>query len=195
VYPTASAHHARPPCARSYPYVLRGYRAGGTHRGALASLFEWHAETLNAWTMIWGAAISAALLARALGALRAAGVQARGYWPAAPDAAAFVLLTAATLLHAPFSVGFHLFRGISRDVYSLWRRLDQVAIFQVRRPRAWSGRVRGAARRQPAAVRRAEGARGACPPLRPAAGQPPAAPVLHPPPHPPRRYPSCSRSA
>jgi predicted membrane channel-forming protein YqfA (hemolysin III family) len=43
--------------------------------------------------------------------------------------APFILLTAAVLLHMPFSVGFHLFRGINADVYNLWRRLDQIFIF------------------------------------------------------------------
>jgi predicted membrane channel-forming protein YqfA (hemolysin III family) len=38
----------------------------------------------------------------------------------------FLALTTAVLLHMPFSVGFHLFRGINADVYNLWRRLDQV---------------------------------------------------------------------
>jgi predicted membrane channel-forming protein YqfA (hemolysin III family) len=38
----------------------------------------------------------------------------------------FLALTTAVLIHMPFSVGFHLFRGISADVYNLWRRLDQV---------------------------------------------------------------------
>jgi hypothetical protein len=83
--------------------------------------------------MVWGALISAALLSRALAALAAAGPPpAGGYWPGLPDATPFCLLTAAVALHMPFSVGFHLFRGMRPDVYNLWRRLDQVFIFQAR---------------------------------------------------------------
>eukprot|EP00879_Flechtneria_rotunda_P020331 GHRR01021381.1.p1 GENE.GHRR01021381.1~~GHRR01021381.1.p1 ORF type:complete len:222 (+),score=45.85 GHRR01021381.1:401-1066(+) len=43
----------------------------------------------------------------------------------------FLALTASVLIHAPFSVGFHLFRGINLEVYNLWRRLDQIFIFLV----------------------------------------------------------------
>lgn len=43
----------------------------------------------------------------------------------------FLALTTAVLVHMPFSVGFHLFRGINTEVYNLWRRLDQAFIFLV----------------------------------------------------------------
>lgn len=123
----------------SYPYVLRGYRCGGTYARCAAALFEWHTETLNAWTMIWASCLSIFLLTRALSTLKAAGsstTTSGSYWPGLPDQTAFWLLTTATVLHAPFSVCFHLFRGIRTDVYNLWRRLDQVFIFQVGRGRA-----------------------------------------------------------
>jgi len=99
---------------------------------------------MNAWTMIWASCLSVFLLHRALGWLSTAaaadelrdgsggggGMQSyRG--PALPDSLPFLLLTAATLLHAPFSIGFHMFRGICAHTYNLWRRLDQVFIFQV----------------------------------------------------------------
>ena len=131
------------PTADSYPFVLTGYRCGGTYARCAAALFELHAETFNAWTMVWGSCLSLLLLWHALGAVAAAdgaaggALQAAGsappprFRPAASDAAPFWLMTAAVLLHAPWSVGFHLFRGISAAAYNLWRRLDQVFIFQV----------------------------------------------------------------
>jgi hypothetical protein len=123
------------PSFATYPFVLRGYRSGGTYARCLQALFEWHAETLNSWTMIWGALAAVALLCLALRALAAAeqdGAHGEGgWWPGAPDCVPFWLLSASTVLHAPFSVGFHLLRGMRKDVYNLWRRLDQVFIFQV----------------------------------------------------------------
>jgi predicted membrane channel-forming protein YqfA (hemolysin III family) len=172
--------------------VLRGYRAGGTYARCLASLFEFHTETLNAWTMVWGSVVSVALLAHALGVLgradaaaaaaaasgssgggAAAAAAAAGGWHGfrrglpGGDAAPFWVLTASTLLHCPFSVGFHLFRGMSPRVYNLWRRLDQVFIYQVG-ALPWCARVCAAYR--PGALERLWGdgrgaaRRQACPP-------------------------------
>jgi adiponectin receptor len=105
----------------TYPYVLGGYRTGGNYKRCLLSLFEWHAETLNAWTMIVGAIISACLLLWTWSSLELNAI----------TALPFVALTTSVWLHMPFSVAFHLFRGIDPQVYNLWRRLDQVFIFQV----------------------------------------------------------------
>lgn len=154
-----------------YPYVLSGYRSGGTYARCLLSLFEWHTETFNAWTMIAGSSLSIFLLYRALGIMHAgppaapephqasgsqqgAGITgytppgyftsgyttSRGYtsgslgssssyWEGIPDEVPIWLMTVSTLLHAPFSIGFHLFRGMRKDVYNLWRRLDQARLF------------------------------------------------------------------
>jgi adiponectin receptor len=105
----------------TYPYVLKGYRTGGTYSRCLRALFEWHSETMNAWTMIVGALLSAALLAAAWVRLQ----------PTLATGLPFLVLTTSVWLHMPFSVGFHLFRGMNPMVYNLWRRLDQVFIFQV----------------------------------------------------------------
>lgn len=116
----------------TYPYVLGGYRIGGTYARCARALFELHSETFNAWTMVWGSCLSIALLVDSLVALHRSNSGAGCYyWPSAPDEVPFWLLAASTLLHAPFSIGFHLFRGMGKDVYNLWRRLDQVLIFQV----------------------------------------------------------------
>lgn len=43
-------------------------------------------------------------------------------YPSAAALVPFAALTTAVLTHMPFSVGFHLFRGIDAEVYNLWRR-------------------------------------------------------------------------
>ena len=43
-------------------------------------------------------------------------------FPSAAALVPFAALTTAVVTHMPFSVGFHLFRGIDADVYNLWRR-------------------------------------------------------------------------
>ncbi|KAI8475515.1 MAG: hemolysin-III related-domain-containing protein [Monoraphidium minutum] len=117
----------------TYPYVVRGYTSGGSYARCLRAALEPHAETLNAWTMVAASVLSLLLLRGALSTVRAAGAGGGGgsFWAGVSDEAPFWLLTGATLLHAPFSIGFHLFRGTSAEVYNLWRRLDQVFIFQV----------------------------------------------------------------
>ncbi|GBF87483.1 hypothetical protein Rsub_00194 [Raphidocelis subcapitata] len=128
---------AEAPAYVTYPFVTGGYRTGGTWARCLASAFEWHAETLNAWTMVAACALSIALLCGALlrsalaGPWGAAASSAPSWRRALPDVAPFFLLTAAVLLHAPFSIVFHLCRGMNPEVYNLLRRLDQVFIFQV----------------------------------------------------------------
>ena len=102
-----------------YPYVVRGYRCGGTYARCLRSLFELHTETGNSWTMIATFAISLGLLTSTLQAER----------PTPNHAVAFYAITFSVLLHLPFTVGFHLFRGINATVYNFWRRLDQMFIF------------------------------------------------------------------
>ncbi|KAI8472799.1 MAG: hypothetical protein J3K34DRAFT_519501 [Monoraphidium minutum] len=130
------------PAHVTYPYVMTGYRAGGTYARCAAAALELHAETFNAWTMVWGSMLSLYLFAAALRSLSAAGALGgggwwaagrggSGFWGGAPDWVPFALLTGSTLAHAPWSVAFHLFRCMSPEVYNLWRRLDQVFIFQV----------------------------------------------------------------
>eukprot|EP00775_Hariotina_reticulata_P014399 gene14399-14505_t len=99
----------------------KGYRAGGDYKRCTQALFELHTETFNAWTMIVGGLVSCLLLG-SVAASTQAPLQAL---------VPFLALTSAVLIHMPFSVGFHLFRGINADVYNLWRRLDQVFIFLV----------------------------------------------------------------
>eukprot|EP00878_Enallax_costatus_P036677 GHUV01041211.1.p1 GENE.GHUV01041211.1~~GHUV01041211.1.p1 ORF type:complete len:227 (+),score=37.52 GHUV01041211.1:969-1649(+) len=76
---------------------------------------------MNAWTMIAGGVVSIAMLCWVISATQAS----------VAALVPFLALTSAVLVHMPFSVGFHLFRGISPEVYNLWRRLDQIFIFLV----------------------------------------------------------------
>lgn len=76
---------------------------------------------MNAWTMIAGGVVSIAMLSWVTSATQ----------QSVTALIPFLALTSAVLLHMPFSVGFHLFRGIGPDVYNLWRRLDQIFIFLV----------------------------------------------------------------
>ncbi len=110
-------------CAVTYPYVLKGYRSGGTYSRCLAALFELHTETMNAWTMIVTALLSLVMLYSVVGSESGPATWSEGV--------AFCALTGSVWLHMPWSVGFHLFRGINPQVYNLWRRLDQVFIFVV----------------------------------------------------------------
>lgn len=121
------------PAHVTYPYVLGPvYRSGGDRARCARALFELHAETWNAWTIVLGAVMSTALLAYALSVVSAAdGVASHQYRSLASDKLPFALMTSAVLLHAPWSVCFHVFRVISPEEYNLWRRLDQVFIFQV----------------------------------------------------------------
>lgn len=96
--------------------ACRGYRCGGDYKRCTAALFELHTETFNAWTMIAGGVVSSAMLAWVIVATHGSALAV----------VPFLALTAAVLIHMPFSVCFHLFRGINVDVYNLWRRLDQV---------------------------------------------------------------------
>lgn len=68
--------------------------------------------------MIGGGALSLAMLACVAVALHYS----------LPALAPFIALTSAVLLHLPFSVGFHLFRGISSKEYNKWHTLDLMFI-------------------------------------------------------------------
>ena len=99
---------------RRFPYITRGYRAGGDYRSCIASLFVLHNECVSAWTMIASLAVGAALFVATMASARPDG------WDAVP----FCLVFAAQLLHTPCSVGYHLFLPISPRVANVWRRLD-----------------------------------------------------------------------
>mmetsp|Transcript_13001 Transcript_13001/g.26368 ORF Transcript_13001/g.26368 Transcript_13001/m.26368 type:complete len:297 (-) Transcript_13001:658-1548(-) len=96
-------------------YISGHYRVGGDYGSALAGLFMMHNETLNAWTMIWGAMMSTTMLLETKAAYG-------GSWDHLP--CQFWALWVAAVIHAPFSIMLHLCLGISEDVRKLWRTLD-----------------------------------------------------------------------
>lgn len=63
-------------------------------------------------TMVAGAVVSIAMFIWVITAT----------FPSATALVPFAALTIAVVTHMPFSVGFHLFRGINEEVYNLWRR-------------------------------------------------------------------------
>lgn len=110
---------AEAPSYMRYPGVLGSYRAGGTVMQCLLSLFALHTETVNAWTVIISCVFS---------------IMATSYVIIFSDVErsaipAFLFFTGASIVHTPFSLGFHLLMPFSVETYNLWRRLDVCAIF------------------------------------------------------------------
>ncbi|GLC33524.1 hypothetical protein PLESTB_000084300 [Pleodorina starrii] len=99
--------------------VTTGYRQGGTYRECLMSLFTWHNQTLNSWTMIFGWLVSSWLLGWSLARLHPRGL----------DITPFLALWLCPTVHLPFTVGYHQFLCISPEVLRRWRALDVAFIF------------------------------------------------------------------
>lgn len=95
-----------------YPGVLNHYRPLGiSHVQALVSLFKFHTETVNAWSMIFNVVF----------------VNAIGWWlwPRLPKSYMVVPLIEVTVAsHAIASVGYHLFMPCSEETAVFWRKLD-----------------------------------------------------------------------
>ena len=90
-----------------------------TYDACLASLFEWHTETLNAWTILAHGAIHVALFSFFLASRTLRGV----------DLALFLTHTLVIAAHALLATGYHLFMPISIETHLLWRRLDAVGAY------------------------------------------------------------------
>ncbi|GLI59941.1 hypothetical protein VaNZ11_001991 [Volvox africanus] len=99
--------------------IMTGYREGGTYRECLLTLFTWHNQTLNSWTMILGWLVSSALLIWTLSRFQPRGL----------DLTPFVALWICPTVHLPFTVGYHQFLCISPAVLRRWRALDVAFIF------------------------------------------------------------------
>lgn len=86
-----------------YPGVLGHYRVGGSPAQCLCSFFALHTESINAWTVVLSLvfAITASTWVCATGT---------------PAIASYVIFACASVIHTPFSVGFHLFMPISIQV-------------------------------------------------------------------------------
>ena len=101
-----------------FPFLNRGYRHGGNHWTCFLSLFSLHTETLNCWTFVFALAFSTGGFAYA-SSLRLS----YGDW------APFLSFYISCLVHAPISIGYHLFLCISPETYWRWRTLDVCFIF------------------------------------------------------------------
>ncbi|GIL83218.1 hypothetical protein Vretimale_11265 [Volvox reticuliferus] len=99
--------------------IMTGYREGGTYRECILTLFTWHNQTLNSWTMILGWFISSLLLIWTLSRFQ----------PHCLDLTPFVALWICPTVHLPFTVGYHQFLCISPAVLRRWRALDVAFIF------------------------------------------------------------------
>lgn len=97
-----------------YPGVLKYYRAEGISVSqALWSLWYWHTETINAWTMIINWFTTVGL----------------GYWMA-EDLGWLIPTICSTVVvcHMIASIGYHLFMPISESTAVFWRKLDVTMI-------------------------------------------------------------------
>lgn len=102
-----------------FPLMKVGYRMGGNYESCIRSLFMWHNETINAWTMIAISTFSLAFMVYCLLELS----------PKSGDILPFLSMFLSVFAHMPFSVGYHLFMPISQNVYNKWRKLDIMFIF------------------------------------------------------------------
>lgn len=96
-----------------FPNIVHGYRYGGDKISCLKSLFMWHNETINAWTMILLNCIS--LYCFFMNSYR-------------KDVTPYAILTLSSISHLPFSLGYHLFMPISQEVLMKWRERDMVMV-------------------------------------------------------------------
>jgi len=116
--------HETAPKWTVYPYIYTKYRSSEyycTRLRCLKSLFELHTETMNAWTMIFASIFSTACFAFAKVVVGLREV----------DHAVFFLFLLSTLLHCPWSVGYHLCMPISPAEDIFWRQMDTGAVFSV----------------------------------------------------------------
>eukprot|EP00873_Tetraselmis_striata_P017835 jgi/Tetstr1/438099/TSEL_026722.t1 len=110
------------------PGISHGYRIGGGYvESALRTLFSPSNETMNAWTMVIGGAVTTAVFL-----WTSSGIEGL------PQQLPFILCWLSSLVHIPFSVCLHCFCGISERVRSLWRTLDVSVLMATIKLRALS---------------------------------------------------------
>lgn len=108
-----------PQWMRDNPSIVRGFRREGQYRGCLGELLSWHNETLNAWTMILGSAVSLALWGWSF-----------SFTACRPDAQmVFFTLMLSGVVGTPASVQYHLMCSVSADSKHACRRADVRCIF------------------------------------------------------------------
>ena len=107
-----------PPWLR-FPHLTTNYRFGGTYWTCLLSLFAWHSETVNTWTMLLANIFSLTALVYVMVVEKPTGIAKLPFY----------MFWFSAIVHMPFSVGYHMFMPISAVVYNKWRRLDISFIF------------------------------------------------------------------
>ena len=94
-----------------FPHIHNGYRDNYTYISCLWSLFQWHNETLNIWTMICSLCLGAHLYIY--------------YLNFSENRLALTAFFLGQLIHNPVSICYHLFMPVS---HVLLRKLDRAAI-------------------------------------------------------------------
>jgi hypothetical protein len=135
------------------PHILRGYRPSGmSHAAALRTLFGWHNETVNAWSVVITLVAACYVLGPAAAYSTGAATQhglATQQGPATPTAASLLLfeplgsekskdrpapawplllVLLALVVFSVASVGQHVFICVSPRAATLWRRLDMCSL-------------------------------------------------------------------
>lgn len=102
-----------------FPHIKTGYRHGGDHYSCFLSMFKYHNECLNAWSMVAGAVVSVCMTWWVFAE----------YHPTGMNALAFACFCLSYILHTPWSFGYHMFLPISQEVYLWWQRMDASFVF------------------------------------------------------------------
>jgi predicted membrane channel-forming protein YqfA (hemolysin III family) len=104
-----------------YSNILSGYRVGGTYMDCFESLFRWHNETSNIWTMIICLCSVTSFILYTVFTF-----EMDEY-----DELVFVMLLMCHVIHLPLSIACHLFVPINMNVADFWRKCDVGAIYLV----------------------------------------------------------------
>jgi len=98
------------------PYIVNGYRSGGTYFVALwSAFFSWHNETVNVWTVMLNLIIGTILFASLV-------------VPTFDSVVPLMTMWLGLVVFSFFSLGQHSFICISPDVATFWRRMDMSSL-------------------------------------------------------------------
>ena len=115
------------------PYISKGYRLCKSYFDCFVSLFYFH----NCWTDTWTSILNLFNCATLYMVTVALGV-----WNDSTegDKTAFYAFFLTCLVHAPFSIGYHLIgcSGISQNAFLFWQRADFMMIFGASIPLAYA---------------------------------------------------------
>lgn len=92
-----------------YPYIYDGYRVNARVIDCIKSVFQWHTETVNIWTMIFASVLSCHMFTHV---------------DKTVNRIPFALLTGSVLIHAPFSLAYHTFMPVNTALFYTLRKLD-----------------------------------------------------------------------